>query len=190
MFYPVNLRIGGELALVVGGGPLALHKARTLRRAGAQVRVISPSFTPGFRRLKVERVTRRFRAADCTGAILVISATDDSAVNRSVYRACRRRGIPVNVVDQPELCTFYTPSVIRRGPLTLSISTEGSSPSLSKAIRKELERLYPAAIGRLVTELGRARNRILREEPPSRTRTRRLKALVNGFTLDRARKVK
>ncbi|HXX94637.1 MAG TPA: bifunctional precorrin-2 dehydrogenase/sirohydrochlorin ferrochelatase, partial [Planctomycetota bacterium] len=161
MIFPVGLNLTGVHCLVVGGGRVALAKARALRRSGARLTVVSPELSPGFKRLEARHLRRRFRATDLAGQFLAIAATDDPRVNRSVHDQCRRRGILVNVVDVPELCTFIVPSVVRRGPVTLSISTEGQSPALAKALRKDLERLYPSSLGRFARSVGRARRRIL-----------------------------
>lgn len=184
MYYPVSLKVKGERCLVVGGGPVALRKARALLRAGARVRAVAPELVPGLRAIGARR---RFRQSDLKNIALVISAADDPAVNLAVSRACRKRGIPVNVVDQPDLCTFIVPSVVRRGPLTIAISTAGLSPALSKGIRKEIERLYPARFAALVRRLGAERRRLMRLLPPSRERTRLLKGLVTAGGLRKAR---
>lgn len=176
MDFPVSLRVGGERCLVVGGGPVALRKARSLLRAGARVTAVSPAFSAGFPR--VRRLKRAFRAGDVRGALLVIAATDEPAVNRAVYAACRRRGVPVNVVDVPELCTFTVPSVARRGRVTVAVSTGGLSPSLARALRLRIEALLPAALGRLARSVGARRRRLLRALPPSSRRTQLLKALA------------
>lgn len=183
MFYPVSLKVGGERCLVVGGGPLALRKARALARAGARLTVVSPALVAGFRSLRAALRRRPFRAGDVDGHVLAIAATDAPAVNRAVFAACRRRGIPVNVVDVPELCSFIVPSVARRGPVTVAVSTEGLSPSLAKALRERLEEVLPGSLGTLARRLGARRRRILRELPPSAERTRRLQALVRKADL-------
>jgi siroheme synthase-like protein len=180
MDYPISLRVTGRDCVVVGGGEVALRKARALVRAGARLRVVSPSFIPGFRLLKARLVRRRFTAKDVAGAFLAISATDDATVNREVFRACRRRGTPVNVVDQPKLCTFTAMSVLRRGPVTVAISTGGASPALAKALRKELQRIFPRTLAAPARSLGAARRRIMRLLPSSPERTRILKSLVGG----------
>jgi len=178
MYYPLMLNVNGESCLIVGGGKVALQKARALRNAGADVTAVSPAFTPAFRRLAVRRLRRRFRASDVAGRVLVIAATDAPEVNRAVSTACRKRGIPVNVVDVPELCSFIVPSILRRGPVVVAISTSGQSPSLAKALRRRLEAILPASLGRTARRLGAARRRILRALPPSPGRTRLLKGLV------------
>jgi siroheme synthase-like protein len=178
MYYPLMLKVKGERCLVVGGGPVALQKARALRRAGADVTVVSPRFSPALERLSVRRLRRRFRAGDVAGMILAVAATDSAEVNRAVSASCRRRGIPVNVVDVPELCSFIVPSVLRRGPVVIAVSTSGQSPSLARALRRRLEALLPATLGRTALRLGAARRKILRALPPSSARTRLLKGLV------------
>ena len=183
MYFPVSLKVGGEPCLVVGGGRIALQKTRSLLRAGARVTVVSPELAAAFRRLRVERLPRRFRKADVAGRVLVIAATDVAAVNRSVFEACRRRGIPVNVVDVPELCSFIVPSVARRGPVTVAVSTGGLSPSLAKALRERLEGLLPASLGPLARRLGARRRRLLRVMPPSAERSRRIAELLRKAEL-------
>ncbi len=178
MYYPLMLKVKGEPCLVVGGGAVALQKARALRRAGAEVTAVSPDFSPSFGRLRLRRLRRPFRPGDVRGRVLVIAATDSSRTNRAVYAVCRRRGIPVNVVDVPELCSFIVPSVLRRGPVVVAISTGGLSPSLAKALRRRLGALLPRSIGRVALRLGAARRKILRALPPSPARSRLLKSLV------------
>jgi uroporphyrin-III C-methyltransferase/precorrin-2 dehydrogenase/sirohydrochlorin ferrochelatase len=178
MYYPLMLKVKDQSCLVVGGGPVALQKVRALRRAGADVTVVSPAFSPALERLAVRRIRRRFRPSDVAGRILAIAATDSPDVNRAVSAACRKKGIPVNVVDVPELCSFIVPSIVRRGPVVIAISTGGQSPPLAKALRKKLEAILPASLGKTARTLGRARRIILRALPPSPARTRLLKGLV------------
>ena len=144
---------------------------------------ISPRFSSSFERLPVRRIRRRFRARDVAGRILVIAATDSPSVNVAVSAACRKRSIPVNVVDVPELCSFIVPSILRRGPIVIAVSTGGQSPPLAKALRRHLEAILPASLGRTALRLGNARRKILRALPPSPARTRLLKGLVRGVML-------
>ncbi len=178
MYYPLMLKVKGEPCLVVGGGAVALQKARALRRAGADVTAVSPAFSPAFQRLAVRRLRRPFRAGDVAGRVLVIAATDAPDVNRAVFDACAGRGIPVNVVDVPELCSFIVPAIVRRGPVVVAISTGGQSPSLAKALRKQIESILPSSLWRTARRLGAARRKILRALPPSPARTRLLRSLV------------
>jgi uroporphyrin-III C-methyltransferase/precorrin-2 dehydrogenase/sirohydrochlorin ferrochelatase len=178
MYYPLMLKVKGEPCLVVGGGAVALQKARALRKAGADVTAVSPAFSPAFQRLAVRRLRRRFRAGDVAGRVLVIAATDSPEVNRAVFDAAVARRIPVNVVDVPELCSFIVPAIVRRGPVVVAISTGGQSPSLAKALRRQIESILPPSLGKTALRLGEARRRILRAVPPSPARTRLLRSLV------------
>lgn len=183
MYYPLMLKVKGAPCLVVGGGAVALQKARALRKAGADVTAVSPQFSAGFARLAVRRIRRQFRPGDVSRRVLVIAATDDRAVNRTVSAACRKRAIPVNVVDVPDLCTFIVPAIIRRGPVVVAISTGGESPSLAKALRRRLDSILPASLGPAARKIGRARREILRAVPHSPARTRLLKGLIRGVRL-------
>ena len=144
-YFPLFVELEGCPALVVGGGRVALGKARRLRSFGARVRCVK----------------RRFRPADLRGARLVVAATNDPAVNKQVSRLARRRGIPVNVVDQPALCSFVFPSVVRRGRLVLAVSTGGASPALAKWIRKDLQRRYGPEFGRSLARMARVRKQVM-----------------------------
>lgn len=156
--------------VVVGAGPIALRKVRSLRDAGADVLVVAPDAhrVPG-----VKRSRERFAARHLRGAALVIAATNDPEVNRRVYRAASSRGIPVNVVDVPDLCTFIVPAVIRRGRVVIAISTSGESPMLARSLRLELQRWLPRGLGLLTRRIGQAR-RALRNAPNRFERRRSL----------------
>jgi len=125
---------------------VAERKAASLLEAGAAVRVIGPSLTEMLslwkRQGRIEHVDEEYHPRHLGGAFLAIGATDDPAVNRQVSADCRAKGILVNIVDAPELCDFFVPSVVQRGDLTLAISTDGKSPALAMRIREELEKAY------------------------------------------------
>jgi precorrin-2 dehydrogenase/sirohydrochlorin ferrochelatase len=160
--YPVALCVSGRLCVVIGGGEVAERKIEALVKAGAMVRVISPDPPPSE---GIEILTRTYRKGDLEGAFLAIAATDDREVNIAVSREAGERGIPVNVVDDPALCTFFVPSVITRGELQLSISTGGKCPSLAKRIRRELEDLYGEDYGEYLQIMGEARREIIARFP-------------------------
>jgi len=137
--YPMNLNVEGRRCVVVGGGHVALRKIEGLLDAGADVFVISPQVCEEIRILPVRVCVRLFDEADLQGAALAIAATDDPAVNLRVAATANELGIPVNVVDQPALCSFFVPALVRRGGLVISISTSGASPALARRIRERLE---------------------------------------------------
>jgi precorrin-2 dehydrogenase / sirohydrochlorin ferrochelatase len=160
--YPITL-VGLEEArcLVVGGGRIAARKVAALRRAGARPVVISPEVVETLQRQaeagEIEVIQRGYQDGDLAGARLVIAATDDPATNEAVWQEAQARGILVNVVDDPPHCNFYVPATVRRGALTLSISTGGTSPALARRIRQDLERQYDAVYEQYLALLGRLR---------------------------------
>ncbi len=156
--YPISLNVKDRLCLVVGGGRIAMPKARHLAEAGARVTAVSPRFVPGFEVSGVHLVQREFTPTDLEGLFLAIVATDDREVNRRVGDACRERGILCNVVDDPEACDFFLNAVVRRGDLQIAVSTGGAAPALSKRLRQELEDRFPPDYGDYLEFLRRARD--------------------------------
>lgn len=190
-YFPAFLDLRRRPCLVVGGGTLASHKARALLRAGARVRVVAPRLDRSLSALqRAGRVTARrraFRDRDLEGCVLVIAATDDAAVNRAVYRGSRRRRIPCNVVDQPALCSFIFPSVLRRGDLVIAISTGGSGPALSRRLRLELQRTIGAEYATFLRLLHEARRRLRRGLPDLAARKRAVYRLLDSPALSLVR---
>lgn len=139
LYYPVFLDIRGQRALVIGAGLVALRKARGLLESGALVTVVAPVFHPGFDALPVERLAREFTDSDLDGAALVFAATDSRAVNRRAGELAKARGIPANIADAPNECTFLVPARIHRENLQIAISTGGKSPSRAAYLRRRLE---------------------------------------------------
>ena len=168
-YYPAFLDLRGKMAVVVGGGEVALRKIESLLAAGATVRVVAPEIHPDVEELErrgVLRIERRFyRTGDLDGAILVIAATSSSEVNRLVSEEASRRNTLLNVVDAPALSGFIVPSVIRRGDLTVAISTGGLSPALAKHIRRKLEEILVPEYGAFLRLLGDMRSRVRHELP-------------------------
>ncbi len=160
--YPVVLDLTDRRCLVVGGGPVAEGRVEALLAAGARLTVVSPTLTPRLGALaqagRIRHVARGYRRADVAGHHLVVVATDDRAVTEAVAREGRERGIWVNAADCPGCCDFILPSVLRRGRLTVAVSTGGATPALARAIREELEaRVTPdyAALVEVVAEVRR-----------------------------------
>lgn len=152
-YLPIFLHLDERPCLVVGGGKVAARKVGLLRRARGRVTVVSPTLNEELRRLadagEVEYLPESFEPSQMDGRVLVIAATADDAVNRRVSELAHQRGIPVNVVDQPELCSFIMPSIIDRSPVQVAVSTGGASPVLARLLRARLESYVPAAYGRL-----------------------------------------
>ena len=159
--YPVVLDLTGRPCLVVGGGAIAERKVSGLAEAGARVTVVSPSLTPALLRLASDAPLRwrprEYAAGDAAGFVLVMVATDDRAVNASVAAECRERGIWVNCADDPERCDFILPSVLRRGAVTVAVTTGGQSPSMARLVREELDALLPREVAALTDVVASVR---------------------------------
>ena len=160
-YYPIFLELKGKPCLVVGGGQVAARKVEGLLAAGARVTVVSPKLEPDLSKLKSERrighVDKQYQRVDVKGYAVVIAATDDRATNERVASDARRDGVPVNVVDEPAMCDFIVPSVVRRGDVVLAISTGGLSPALARWLRQQLESYLSEDFDRLVQLLAEVR---------------------------------
>jgi precorrin-2 dehydrogenase / sirohydrochlorin ferrochelatase len=162
--YPVNLVVDGVDCLVVGGGPIAARKAGGLRDCGARVHAVAPSVGPELRGLDgVTWEERAYVPGDVAGYRLVMAATDDPAVNAQVYADATAAGIWVNSADDPAHCSFTLPSVARRGPLTVAVSTGGHSPALAVWLRRHVDTEMGAEYETLVELLSTERERVRSE---------------------------
>ena len=152
-FLPLFHNLRGRQILVVGGGEIALRKARLLAEAGARLRVVAPLIEDALRALVEqgagELLERGYQESDLDGCALVIAATDDEPLNARVSRDAGMRSLPVNVVDAPALCSVIFPAIVDRSPLMVAVSSGGDAPVLTRLMRARLETLIPAAYGRL-----------------------------------------
>ncbi|HHJ18156.1 MAG TPA: uroporphyrinogen-III C-methyltransferase, partial [Gammaproteobacteria bacterium] len=163
-FFPIFLKLEDRDCLVVGAGKVASRKVTLLLRAGARVQVVAPELCVELAALlaegKISHLAREFEDHDIEGKALVIAATDRKAVNSRVSELANARNLPVNVVDQPELCSFIMPSIIDRSPVQVAVSTGGASPVLARLLRARLESYVPAAYGRLAQLMDSFRDRV------------------------------
>lgn len=164
-YYPIGLHIEGRRCLVVGGGKVAERKARGLIECGALVTVVSPELTPGLTSLASDGVIhwqpRGYDADAAAGFFLVMAATDDPQVQDQVQSDAQRGQVLLNVADVPEKCNFILPALVRRGGLTVAISTSGKSPALAKKLRQEIEEWLGPEYETVVEALGMIRPHIL-----------------------------
>lgn len=137
--YPVNLVVEGRRCLVVGGGPVAARKVDGLLACGAVVHVVAVQVADAIKRLPVTWEERPYQRGEVAGYRLVVSATDDRSVSQAVYDDGEAAGVWVNAADDPALCSFTLPSVVRRGPLTVAVSTGGHSPALASWLRSRFD---------------------------------------------------
>jgi len=171
---PIFLKLEGRPCAVIGGGEVAARKAALLLDAGARVTVTAPRLCMALAELKAAgRIAHRateFGEEALDDAIVVIAATDDRAVNAEVSRLAQARGIPVNVVDDPELCSFILPAIVDRSPVIVAVSTGGATPVLARLLRARLESLIPAAYGDLAALARRFRDRVKQSLPQPQRR--------------------
>jgi precorrin-2 dehydrogenase/sirohydrochlorin ferrochelatase len=190
MDYPVNLRLAGRLVVVVGGGRVAARKVPPLLEAGARLRLVAPAMEAELASLGTDRAVelrrRPYASDDLDGAWFVIAATGDETCNRRVAADCEARGLWVNVVDVPELCTVTLPAVVRRGALTLAASTGGASPALAARLRRELEERYGPAWAEATTLLRELRAAAKARLPDPGHRRRALAWLATDAFLETA----
>jgi len=184
MSYPVNLNVEGRPVLVVGGGAVASRKVLGLLEAGAEVTVVAPAFEPALEKLEarghISLRRRSFDGDDLDGVFLAFAATDEKSVNESVSSGAARRGIPVNVADRPQLCTFTLPAVVRRGGLTIAIATDGDCPAFAGTLREELESRFGTEYGPALEFLGRLRRMLIKAEWESERIKTAVSALYDG----------
>ena len=164
-YFPFYTNIHNKTFMIIGGGTVALEKVNRLRRFTASMIVIAPHTEIEGREVEVPRrsadyvqiLRREYRADDLAFADYVVAATGIREVDRGVADDCRKRKIPVNVVDDQAYCDFIFPSIVKRGPLTIAISTSGTSPAYAMQLRRELDEMLPDEIEAILDRMGEIR---------------------------------
>lgn len=163
--FPMFLKLKGKRCLIVGAGNVGEPKIAGLLDTGARIRVValdaSPSVREWARAGKIDLEIRHFESNDLDGAFLAVVATSSRILNERIYDEAQRRRVLCNVVDVPDLCDFFYPSIVRRGDLQIAVSTAGKSPSLAQKIRQQLDKQFGPAYTEWVSELGATRQLIL-----------------------------
>ncbi len=190
-YYPVNLDIRHQSCLVVGGGAVGTRKARTLLDCGAVVTVVSTEFTNLLYVLAEENrillKQRPYRASDLDSVFLVIGATDNKSLNRTIHDDARKLGKLCNIADQPDLCNFILPSVIERGDLVIAISTSGQSPAFARRLRKQLEAQFGPEYAEFLRFMGAVRKTLLEQTHDPETHRRVFESLIDQGLLESIR---
>ena len=191
-YFPLFVELEEKPCLIVGGGTVALRKAEKLLSYGARLTAVAPTFAPGWEALSGPRpgapsgcvafLRRAFCPSDIDGQTLVIAATDDALVNAAVAAQCRAARIPVNAVDDPANCTFLFPALVRRGALSVGISTGGASPTAAATVRRRIESVLPegGAWGAILDFLAAQRPRIKSCVPDEKVRAKIFAALFEA----------
>jgi precorrin-2 dehydrogenase / sirohydrochlorin ferrochelatase len=163
--FPMFIKLTGRQVLVVGAGNVGEPKIGGLLETGARIRVVALEATPTVhewaRSGEIELELRAFANDDLQGVFLVVAATAARTLNERIYREAQKLGVLCNVVDVPDLCDFFYPSIVRRGDLQIAVSTAGQSPSLAQKIRQQLEKQFGPAYAAWLAELGETRKLIL-----------------------------
>lgn len=187
-YYPVFLQLENKIALVVGGGKVAQRKVETLLRYGASIHIVSKVLTDKLKQLieinKVRLLGEEMREEFLDGAFIVIAATDDKELNSKVSESARKRGLLVNAVDQPADCNFIVPSIVRKGALSIAISTSGMSPALAKKIRKELDGQFGNEYETFLNVMGSLRKEVLAMGLSQEENSRIFHEIVDGGIIE------
>lgn len=183
MFFPFMCDVSGKKIAVIGGGRVALRKCELFLDFGADVTVIAPALCGELLEMRgsISHICDVYREEYIRDAFAVIAACDDAAVNKAVSAWCSENNVLVNVVDEPEDCSFIVPSVLRRGDLTISVSTGGKSPALAAKIRRELSEAYGGDYEKRLKLLGELKSKLKLSEPD---REKRAELLIAAAGLE------
>jgi siroheme synthase-like protein len=190
-WYPIFIDVEEHEVAIIGGGEVCARKAETMMRYGARVTIVSPEFTPEIEgwakdgKLTLRR--KRYEPGDLGDANIVIASTDDQSVNEQIAADCRRRRIPVNVVDVTPLCEFIVPAIIDKGSVTLAVSTGGKSPALARTLKEDLQRLIGPEYTEVNDLLGTLRQSAKRVLPTDVDRKRFFDGIIAKGILDMLR---
>jgi len=191
-YYPVYIDISKSKCVVVGGGEVAERKVKRLLECDADVVVVGNGLTPKLEAMKndgsISHIPDNYQSDYIEGARLVIGATNSDEINKRIYRDSRKRGILVNIVDDPAKCDFIVPSVLQQGDLSIAISTGGKSPSLARNLREELEQRYGHEYEILLNIMGNIREKIIARGEPSGENKKLFESVLNSDILQHIRK--
>lgn len=183
-YFPFFVDIAGKKGLIVGGGKIAHQKIQKLIPFAPHLSVVAPEILPEIEELrtaaeaehtKIDCIYRCYEEADLTDAFFVIAATTDESLNEIISAECRARGIPVNVVDDRDRCSFLFPSLTHKGSLTVAVSTEGASPTVAAVLRRQFEALIPDHIDEILEQLAQKRELAREQIPDDKERAAYLK---------------
>lgn len=163
--YPIFLELKGRRVVVIGGGAVAVRKAQSLLETGARLVVVAERIdkmmTALCRSKNAELIKAKYSKEYLAGAVLAVAATNNHQLNRRIYKDCQALEVLCNVVDEPELCDFFVPAVVKRGDLQIAVGTEGNCPAYAGHIRKKLEKIFTEKHGQFLAELQTIRQEII-----------------------------
>jgi siroheme synthase-like protein len=187
-YYPVYIQLREQPCVVIGGGKIAEGKVEGLLAVQAKVTLIAPDLTSRLRSLAEQKqityISRKYQPGDLTGAFLVICATDQAEINHQVWQEATANRQLVNVVDDTPRCNFIAPSILRKGDLTIAISTSGKAPALAVRLKERLQRELGLEYERFLELAGDLREPLARHVPDFETRKAIWYELVDSDILD------
>lgn len=184
-YYPIFLNLRGKRCLIVGGGAVAARKAEGLLEAGAVVTVISPEVDESLQNLintgRLRHHGRPFQKGDVEGQYLVYAATGVAEIDAAMAAEARREGVLFNAVDNPALGDFIAPALVRRGDLTIAISTQGKCPGFAKRVRQKIESIFGPEFGAALSVAAAWRKTLLVSDAhlPRELHRRRLEWMIS-----------
>lgn len=187
-YYPINLDVTNRECLVVGAGSVGTRKVKTLTGCGATVTVVSPFVSEDVLSLEKEKLViikkREYEENDLHGMFLVVGATGDESVNRTISMDAHRLNMLCNIADLPEACNFILPAIVERGDLLLAISTSGKSPAFAKKLRKDLEKKFGEEYALFLTLMGNIRSKLLSEKHEPEAHKHLFEKVIENGLLD------
>src|SRR5688572_15231447 len=187
-YYPVYLQLHEQPCTVIGGGKIAEGKVDGLLAGGARVKVISPDLTPHLQDLvtqnKIEYIAREYQHGDLSGAFMVICGTDKAEINRQVWEEGSANRQLVNVVDDTPRCNFIAPAILRKGDLTIAISTAGRAPAIAVRLKEQLQAQIGPEYERFLQLAGELRKPLAQHVPDFERRKELWYELVDSDALD------
>ncbi|MGB8453746.1 MAG: bifunctional precorrin-2 dehydrogenase/sirohydrochlorin ferrochelatase [Anaerocolumna sp.] len=179
-YFPMFMELKNELCVVIGGGLVAYRKIKALLEFDASVAAVAPEFCESILALEGQIITKYklYDTSDIAEAFLVIAATNDIDINTRISMECREHKIPVNVVDIKKECSFIFPAYVKKGAITVGVTSSGKSPIISQKIKKKIKENIPDYMEELVEFLGDVREEVRLSFDQETKRKNVLKQLV------------
>ena len=181
-YFPFFMNIEGKTGLIVGGGKSSFFKIKKLLPFKVNLEVIAVDVLDEIKQLETEGKVcikyHSFSEADLVQIpFFVIVALEDKEESHKIACLCRKKGILANVVDDPEYCDFYFPSLVTKGKCSIGISTSGASPAIAGLLREEIEEMIPEFIEELIDWLDEKRPQLKEQFPTQKARKQVLRTL-------------
>jgi precorrin-2 dehydrogenase / sirohydrochlorin ferrochelatase len=187
VYFPILVSISDRKCLIIGGGPIALHKVQSLEKFTSDITILSPTVVEKLQQMADKNgykiITKEYETSDLDGFELVIAASGKKALSKQIWEECKERKILINAVDDPEHCDFILPATIKRGDLTVSIGTQGKSPFMTKEIRRWMNRMFTPEWSEVVDLAADYRKQVFAKYSPKQ-RTERDQCFARFVEID------